>query len=53
MSTIGNLIWFIFGGFVMGLGWWLAGLLMLISIVGIPWAGPVSSSAASAFFRSA
>lgn len=38
MRTIANLIWFVLGGFWMGLGWWLAGLLMLISIVGIPWA---------------
>lgn len=38
MSTIGNLIWFVFGGFAMGLGWWAAGLLMAISIIGIPWA---------------
>lgn len=38
MRTIANLIWFVFGGCWMGLGWWLAGLLMLISIVGIPWA---------------
>jgi uncharacterized membrane protein YccF (DUF307 family) len=37
MRAIGNLIWFVFGGFVMGLGWWLAGLLMAVSIVGIPW----------------
>src|SRR4051812_870669 len=38
MTTIANLIWFVFGGFVMALGWWLAGLIMVISIVGIPWA---------------
>jgi uncharacterized membrane protein YccF (DUF307 family) len=39
MRTIGNVLWFIFcGGFWMGLGWWLAGLLMVISLVGIPWA---------------
>jgi uncharacterized membrane protein YccF (DUF307 family) len=38
MRTIGNLIWFVFGGFFLGLGWWLAGLLMLVSIIGIPWA---------------
>jgi uncharacterized membrane protein YccF (DUF307 family) len=37
MRTIGNVLWFIFGGFAMGLGWWLAGLLMAISIIGIPW----------------
>ena len=38
MRTIGNVLWFIFGGFVMGLGWWLAGLLCAITIVGLPWA---------------
>lgn len=38
MRTIANLIWFLFGGFWMGLGWWLVGLVMLVSIVGIPWA---------------
>lgn len=38
MGFIGNVLWFVFGGFVMGLGWWLAGLLALITIVGIPWA---------------
>jgi uncharacterized membrane protein YccF (DUF307 family) len=37
MRTIANVIWFVFGGFWMGLGWWLAGLIMAISIVGIPW----------------
>jgi uncharacterized membrane protein YccF (DUF307 family) len=37
MSLIGNLIWFLLGGIFMGLGWWLAGLLAFISIVGIPW----------------
>jgi len=38
MTAIGNLIWFVFSGFWMGLGWWAAGVLMLISLVGIPWA---------------
>jgi uncharacterized membrane protein YccF (DUF307 family) len=37
MSAIGNLLWFVMGGFFMGLGWWLAGLLAFITIVGIPW----------------
>ena len=37
MSAIGNLLWFIFGGFVMGLGWWFAGLIAFITVVGIPW----------------
>jgi uncharacterized membrane protein YccF (DUF307 family) len=38
MRTIGNIIWFVFGGFCTGLGWWVAGLILAISIVGIPWA---------------
>ena len=37
MRAIGNLIWFIFGGVLMGLGWWLVGLLAFITIIGIPW----------------
>jgi uncharacterized membrane protein YccF (DUF307 family) len=38
MSAIGNVLWFIFGGFFMGLGWWVAGLVCAITIVGLPWA---------------
>ena len=37
MRTLGNLLWFIMGGILMGLGWWLVGLLAFVSIVGIPW----------------
>jgi uncharacterized membrane protein YccF (DUF307 family) len=32
-----NGLWFVLGGFVMGLGWWLAGVLTAITIVGLPW----------------
>ena len=38
MRAIGNFLWFILGGFLMGLAWWLAGLIALVTIVGIPWA---------------
>ena len=38
MRTLGNIFWFILGGFLMGLGWWLVGLLAAITIVGLPWA---------------
>ncbi|MFH0988855.1 MAG: YccF domain-containing protein [bacterium] len=37
MRTIGNLIWFVFGGIFMGLAWWFIGLIAFLSIVGIPW----------------
>ncbi|MFW5787145.1 MAG: YccF domain-containing protein [Halanaerobiales bacterium] len=36
MSLLGNIIWFIFGGFVEAIGWWVAGILCYISIIGIP-----------------
>ena len=36
MKFIGNVLWFIFGGIVMGLGWFLAGCLWCITIIGIP-----------------
>ncbi|HEX2430469.1 MAG TPA: YccF domain-containing protein [Aestuariivirgaceae bacterium] len=38
MLTILNILWFILGGFLAGLGWWLAGILCAITIVGLPWA---------------
>jgi uncharacterized membrane protein YccF (DUF307 family) len=38
MTLILNILWFIFGGFVAGLTWLFAGLLLAITIVGLPWA---------------
>jgi uncharacterized membrane protein YccF (DUF307 family) len=38
MSAIGNVLWFRFGGIWMGLGWWLAGIICALTIVGFPWA---------------
>ena len=36
MKLIANIIWFIFGGLWLGLGWTLLGLLLCITIIGIP-----------------
>lgn len=36
MKTIGNILWFIFGGIWQGLSWALIGLLWCITIIGIP-----------------
>ncbi len=36
MKFLGNLVWFLFGGLWMGLGWTLVGLLWCVTIVGIP-----------------
>ena len=33
-----NAVWFVLGGFFAGLGWILAGLIMAVTIIGIPWA---------------
>ena len=38
INTVLNVVWLVFGGLWMGLGWWIAGVVMVISIVGIPWA---------------
>lgn len=37
LRTLGNILWFVLGGFFMGLMWWFFGLLAFISIIGIPW----------------
>ncbi|RMF69076.1 MAG: YccF domain-containing protein [Alphaproteobacteria bacterium] len=38
LRLILNVLWVVFGGFEMAMGWWLAGLLFAISIIGLPWA---------------
>jgi uncharacterized membrane protein YccF (DUF307 family) len=38
MSTLGNIIWFLLGGVIMALLWALCGLVLAITIIGIPWA---------------
>ncbi len=36
MRFIGNVIWIICGGLLSALGWWIAGSLWCITIIGIP-----------------
>jgi uncharacterized membrane protein YccF (DUF307 family) len=38
MNLILNILWFIFGGWIAGLTWLFAGVLLAITIVGLPWA---------------
>jgi uncharacterized membrane protein YccF (DUF307 family) len=38
LSLILNILWLIFGGLVMALGWLLAAALMAVTIVFLPWA---------------
>ena len=37
MSLLGNILWFIFGGFLSGLSWLISGILWCITIIGIPY----------------
>ena len=37
MTLVLNILWFIFGGFISGTAWLLAGAILAITIVGLPW----------------
>ncbi len=37
MSFILNIIWWLFGGLVLGFSWLFLGIIMFITIIGIPW----------------
>ena len=49
MTLILNILWFVLGGFIAGIGWLFAGLLLAITIVGLPWAGAAWRIAAFSF----
>ena len=36
MSLLGNILWLIFGGLIAGIGYIIGGLLMCLTIIGIP-----------------
>jgi uncharacterized membrane protein YccF (DUF307 family) len=38
ISFLLNLAWILFGGFWMAVGWVIAGVIMAITIIGLPWA---------------
>jgi len=37
MRLLLNLLWFVFGGFISGTLWLLAGLLLAVTVIGLPW----------------
>jgi uncharacterized membrane protein YccF (DUF307 family) len=39
MALLLNILWFILGGVSSGLAWFLGGLILAVTIVGLPWAG--------------
>lgn len=50
MRTLGNLLWFLFGGLIGGLSWILAGCVLCITIIGIPLGTQCFKFASLAFF---
>lgn len=38
LSFLLNLLWIVFGGLEMALGWVIAAVIMAITIIGLPWA---------------
>jgi uncharacterized membrane protein YccF (DUF307 family) len=38
LSILLNLLWIVFGGLEMAIGWLIAAVIMAITIIGIPWA---------------
>ena len=50
MRTVGNVIWFILGGIWLGLAWSILGLLLCITIIGIPFGVQCFKAAKLTFF---
>jgi uncharacterized membrane protein YccF (DUF307 family) len=38
VSLLLNILWIVFGGFWMALAWVIAGIIMAVTIIGLPWA---------------
>ncbi|HBQ60874.1 MAG TPA: hypothetical protein DD671_14960, partial [Balneolaceae bacterium] len=36
MNTLGNIIWFIFGGLLVAIEYMISGLILCLTIIGIP-----------------
>lgn len=50
MRILGNLLWFLLGGWIMGLAWGFAGALCFLSIVGVPFGVVAFRIAGFSFF---
>jgi uncharacterized membrane protein YccF (DUF307 family) len=37
MNLLGNIIWLLFGGFLAAIGYFVGGLMLCFSIIGLPW----------------
>jgi len=50
MTLILNLLWFVLGGWLSGLAWIFAAVLLAITIIGLPWAQAALRIALFSFF---
>ncbi len=50
MKLIGNILWFILGGLILGLAWTLLGLFLCITVIGIPFGIQCFKAAKLSFF---
>ena len=50
MGTIGNILWFAFGGFISGFAWLISGLFWCITIIGFPYGKQCFKFASLSFF---
>lgn len=50
LTLILNILWFILGGFVAGLSWLFAALILAVTIVGLPWVPATLRIAAFSFW---
>ncbi len=44
MKTLGNIIWIVFGGLHIALEYFIAGLILMITIIGIPFGSSLAAS---------
>jgi uncharacterized membrane protein YccF (DUF307 family) len=49
MTLVLNVLWFVFGGFAAGLAWIVGGIVLAITIIGLPWVPAVFRIAAFSF----
>ncbi len=49
-NFIGNILWFIFGGLILGLFWSILGVILCITIIGIPFGVQCFKTAKLSFF---
>jgi uncharacterized membrane protein YccF (DUF307 family) len=50
MRTLMNVLWFIFGGWISGSLWLLAGVVLAITVIGLPWTPAAFRMAGFSYF---